>query len=178
MRKKILYKSSSPQPGKKTGLGKFQNVETHDQAMPPGVHPPPADQRGTVCRCNAGNAETAEKTRNDNQLGIISRIAIIPPLLLIRIYQLTLSPYIGKCCRFTPSCSRYSAEAFKVHGFWRGMFLTAYRILRCQPFCRGGYDPVPEKFTFKRQNYIDEASKEEIDEMYDLYNELYLNKEK
>ncbi|MBE6404139.1 MAG: membrane protein insertion efficiency factor YidD [Lentisphaeria bacterium] len=67
------------------------------------------------------------------------------PLLLIRVYQLTLSPFIGQCCRFTPSCSRYATEALKRHGFWYGSILTIYRLIRCQPFCKGGYDPVPPR---------------------------------
>lgn len=63
---------------------------------------------------------------------------------LIRAYQLTLSPYIGQHCRFTPSCSRYATEAIEVHGPWRGSWLAAKRIGRCHPFCEGGLDPVPE----------------------------------
>ncbi len=62
---------------------------------------------------------------------------------LIRIYQLTVAPWIPPCCRFTPSCSHYAMEALAVHGAWRGMWLSCLRLLRCQPFCRGGYDPVP-----------------------------------
>ncbi|MBE6381138.1 MAG: membrane protein insertion efficiency factor YidD [Lentisphaerae bacterium] len=72
-------------------------------------------------------------------------MAILLPLLLIKIYQLTLSPFIGQCCRFEPSCSRYSAEAFRTHGFWRGLILTVYRIIRCNPWCKGGFDPVPPR---------------------------------
>ena len=62
---------------------------------------------------------------------------------IIRIYQAVIAPYLPDCCRFTPTCSHYGAEALRVHGFWRGSALTIWRILRCQPFCRGGYDPVP-----------------------------------
>lgn len=64
-------------------------------------------------------------------------------LALIRGYQLTLSPYIGQHCRFTPSCSRYASEAIALHGPARGSWLAARRILRCHPFCAGGLDPVP-----------------------------------
>lgn len=63
----------------------------------------------------------------------------------IHIYQMTVAPYLPDCCRFTPTCSHYGEEAIRVHGFWRGSWLTLWRILRCQPFCRGGYDPVPPK---------------------------------
>ena len=64
---------------------------------------------------------------------------------LIRAYQLTLSPFVGQHCRFTPSCSRYAAEAIEVHGPGRGTWLTIKRIGRCHPFCDGGLDPVPPK---------------------------------
>lgn len=61
----------------------------------------------------------------------------------IRAYQLLLSPFFGNRCRFTPSCSQYAAEAIDRHGALRGCWLTMRRIVRCQPFCPGGYDPVP-----------------------------------
>jgi len=64
-------------------------------------------------------------------------------LLLIRAYQLTLSPLFGQHCRFTPSCSRYASEAIERYGAWRGGWLALRRIARCHPFCAGGHDPVP-----------------------------------
>ena len=64
---------------------------------------------------------------------------------LIRLYQKFISPLFPGCCRFTPTCSQYGLEAFRKRGFFVGFILTAYRILRCNPFCAGGYDPVPEK---------------------------------
>lgn len=62
---------------------------------------------------------------------------------MIRAYQLVLSPLVGMHCRFTPSCSRYAAEAIRVHGSWRGSWLALRRIARCHPFRPGGIDPVP-----------------------------------
>ena len=65
---------------------------------------------------------------------------------LIRLYQIILSPLKRTpSCRFTPSCSPYAAEAFMKSGFFVGLWLTVRRIFRCNPFCAGGYDPVPEK---------------------------------
>lgn len=62
---------------------------------------------------------------------------------LIRTYQVLLSPFLGDHCRFTPSCSQYAIEAIERHGSIRGSWLAIRRILRCHPFCDGGYDPVP-----------------------------------
>jgi putative membrane protein insertion efficiency factor len=61
----------------------------------------------------------------------------------IRLYQLLLSPLLGANCRFTPSCSAYGAEAIRLHGPWRGGWLTLRRIARCRPGGGWGYDPVP-----------------------------------
>ena len=63
--------------------------------------------------------------------------------LLIKIYRYTISPLLGHRCRFYPSCSHYAEEAIRVHGLFRGLLLAGWRLLRCQPFCRGGIDPVP-----------------------------------
>lgn len=65
--------------------------------------------------------------------------------LPIRAYQRWISPALGHNCRFLPSCSSYALEALRVHGALKGGLLAAFRILRCNPLCRGGYDPVPPK---------------------------------
>ncbi len=64
---------------------------------------------------------------------------------LVRLYQKVISPIKPSCCRFTPTCSAYAIEAFKKRGFFVGLILTVWRILRCNPFGKGGYDPVPTK---------------------------------
>ena len=64
---------------------------------------------------------------------------------LIRLYRKYISPLKPPCCRFTPTCSAYAIEAFMKRGFFVGLILTTGRILRCNPFFKGGYDPVPEK---------------------------------
>jgi len=63
--------------------------------------------------------------------------------LLIRAYQLTLSPLIAPACRFHPSCSEYARQAIAGHGVVRGLALALRRVLSCHPFHPGGYDPVP-----------------------------------
>ena len=69
----------------------------------------------------------------------------------IRIYRKTLSPFIGQQCRFEPTCSHYGEEAIAKHGALRGIILTVWRILRCGPWSKGGYDPVPETFLVKHE---------------------------
>jgi len=63
--------------------------------------------------------------------------------LLIRFYQNFLSPLKPPVCRFTPSCSKYALEAIEKYGPFKGLILAIWRILRCNPFSKGGYDPVP-----------------------------------
>jgi putative membrane protein insertion efficiency factor len=64
-------------------------------------------------------------------------------ILLIRGYQVGISPLLPASCRYYPSCSAYAIEAFERHGVMRGFYLTITRLLRCHPFHTGGYDPVP-----------------------------------
>jgi uncharacterized protein len=66
-------------------------------------------------------------------------------VLVIRLYQWTLSPWLGGACRFEPSCSHYAVQAVQKHGSLRGSFLALRRLLKCHPFHSGGFDPVPEK---------------------------------
>ena len=65
------------------------------------------------------------------------------PILLVQLYQWTLRPFIGAHCRFEPSCSHYAIEALRRHGTLRGGWLSAARVLRCNPWHPGGLDPVP-----------------------------------
>lgn len=73
----------------------------------------------------------------------IRKVLIFPFVVLIRFYQVCISPYTPPSCRYTPTCSQYALEALRVHGLFKGSWLAARRILRCHPFSKGGYDPVP-----------------------------------
>lgn len=64
-------------------------------------------------------------------------------LVLVRAYQLLLSPFAGGACRFQPSCSDYAIGAIETHGLGRGLWLAVRRVARCHPFARPGIDPVP-----------------------------------
>lgn len=65
------------------------------------------------------------------------------PIFLIKFYRSYISPLLGPSCRFYPTCSSYALEAFKTHNFFYAMWLTLWRVLRCNPFSKGGFDPVP-----------------------------------
>jgi putative membrane protein insertion efficiency factor len=71
----------------------------------------------------------------------ISRLPALAIIGLVRLYQLTLSPFVGRQCRFQPTCSNYMIQAVEKYGAARGTLKGVWRILRCQPFCRGGFDP-------------------------------------
>jgi putative membrane protein insertion efficiency factor len=64
-------------------------------------------------------------------------------LFLIKIYQLALSPLLGRSCRFYPTCSAYTQKAIRKYGFFRGIYLGGKRLLKCHPFHPGGVDPLP-----------------------------------
>jgi len=65
-------------------------------------------------------------------------------VLAIKAYRLLLSPWLGGSCRFYPTCSAYALQALEGHGLLKGSYLSLHRLCRCQPFCQGGLDPVPE----------------------------------
>ncbi|HLS42705.1 MAG TPA: membrane protein insertion efficiency factor YidD [Paenalcaligenes sp.] len=72
---------------------------------------------------------------------MIRKLLIAP----IRFYQYVISPWLGRNCRYTPSCSAYAIEAITVHGAMKGLWLGTKRICRCHPWGSSGYDPVPAK---------------------------------
>ena len=77
-------------------------------------------------------------------LGWILRIGPRMPFVwFIRAWRIVVSPFYGQVCRYYPSCSMYGLEAFEIHGVLKGMVLTGWRILRCNPLTHGGVDHVP-----------------------------------
>jgi putative membrane protein insertion efficiency factor len=85
---------------------------------------------------------------------VVARAVVLP----VRVYQRLVSPLIGPRCRFHPSCSEYTAQAVLKHGAIRGIYLGVRRLLRCHPWNPGGFDDVPETFTWRRSPKIQEAA--------------------
>ncbi|MDR2382518.1 MAG: membrane protein insertion efficiency factor YidD [Prevotellaceae bacterium] len=73
----------------------------------------------------------------------LKKILIFVPVILIRAYQILISPHLSPSCRYTPTCSAYAIEALQKHGLFKGAYLAAKRILSCHPWGGSGYDPVP-----------------------------------
>ncbi|HWE08588.1 MAG TPA: membrane protein insertion efficiency factor YidD [Solirubrobacteraceae bacterium] len=84
---------------------------------------------------------------------MVRRLFVLP----IRLYQLLLSPLAGERCKYYPSCSEYAVQAISRFGILRGLVLAAWRLLRCNPWSRGGYDPVEEQRLFKPRPTVSSA---------------------
>jgi len=79
-------------------------------------------------------------------------------LLLVRGYRLLLSPWLQPSCRYEPTCSSYALQALERHGAAAGSYLTLHRLVRCNPFCEGGHDPVPEHAPRLFRHFVTGAS--------------------
>ncbi len=76
---------------------------------------------------------------------MLNKVATFPLLILIRAYQLIISPLLGSNCRFIPTCSEYAMESLRSYGLIKGFYLTIKRIGKCHPWGGHGYDPIPTK---------------------------------
>ena len=76
---------------------------------------------------------------------MVSKYISLPLIVIIRLYQLLISPILGQNCRYLPSCSEYSIKSLKEHGLFRGSILSVKRISRCHPWGSHGFDRVPKK---------------------------------
>ncbi len=144
MREKIQQVSREKKPGKKTSVGVVPVAEDADFTRT--SHNDTSTEN--CCYETAGSRETIKETTAESS--IVKRVfrCLNPKALLIalvKLYRLCISPWFSPCCRFQPSCSSYAQKALEEHGFVKGLFLSFWRIIRCQPFCKGGYDPVPRK---------------------------------
>ncbi len=101
---------------------------------------------------------SAIRDRASRGAGPATRAARVVAVLPIRVYQRLLSPIVGQRCKYYPSCSEYAAQAITKFGILRGLVLAGWRVLRCNPFSHGGYDPVEDQRLFKSRNPAHTAS--------------------
>ena len=79
------------------------------------------------------------------------------PLALIGAYRRWVSPALPRRCKYEPTCSAYAVESVERFGVIRGLILASYRVIRCNPFSHGGFDPVPDRFTLRGLGHIHPA---------------------
>jgi uncharacterized protein len=84
------------------------------------------------------------------RMSYVARALVAP----IRLYQRFLSPMLGSKCGYHPTCSEYTAQALLRHGVLKGLYLGIRRILRCNPLAKGGFDYVPERFSWRRDQAV------------------------
>ena len=143
MFQKVQPARSETQSGQTSPLGELPAVEAKHVCLPHDLDP--QTQNGipdaSAGDCRIGGDVGRGRIASAGNCGFAARVLIT----MIRLYQRVLSPLCYGCCRFYPTCSSYAIEALLTHGFWRGCCLTVWRLLRCQPFCSGGWDPVPPR---------------------------------
>ena len=76
---------------------------------------------------------------------MVSKYISLPIIIIIRLYQLLISPILGQNCRYLPTCSEYSIKSLKEHGLFKGSILSVKRVSKCHPWGSHGFDPVPKK---------------------------------
>ena len=86
-------------------------------------------------------------------MSALRRLAVAP----IRLYQLLISPMVGQRCKYYPSCSEYAVQAIRRFGILRGLVLAAWRLLRCNPWSHGGFDPVEDQRLFTPKTPVPSA---------------------
>ncbi len=84
----------------------------------------------------------------------------IIPIIILKGYRLLISPLFPASCRYEPTCSHYAEEAFRKHGLLWGFCMSLWRLLRCNPFSKGGFDPIPKSVKEWRQSFSRSKSNE------------------
>ena len=143
MQQKVQSVIGNEKSGAPVALGEFPDAQTRPCRVPDSADTPQKNAEVRSDPDDSGNCENACRCRSSvsGSCGFAARMLI----KAVGFYRRFISPLFPPCCRFTPSCSAYAIEALRKRGFWAGSCLTVWRLLRCHPFCRGGYDPVPEK---------------------------------
>ena len=92
--------------------------------------------------CRSSQSDLSEQPRRKRR----STLALLA-IAVVQLYRHSLSAFLGRHCRYQPTCSEFALDAFRLHGFWAGCFLALARLSRCGPFGGHGFDPVPAKLS-------------------------------
>ena len=157
MQQKVRHKSCKEKSGTQTGAG---IIETHRSrisfSMQSCHHSEKKHFEGQNADCEKCSGKLTEAGGNSDP--VKPGCFAVPFILLIKFYRRFISPLFPPCCRFTPTCSMYGIQAIGIHGPVQGLLLTVWRVLRCNPFIKGGYDPVPPKGRWRPLNSDKEES--------------------
>ncbi|MFA6713970.1 MAG: membrane protein insertion efficiency factor YidD [Victivallales bacterium] len=144
MREEIQQVSREKEPGEKAPVGIVPVVESTNITRISDY-----DTSTEDCRTEAAGSRAAVGKTSPGS-GIVKTVlnCLNPKhafIAAVKLYRVCVSPWFPPCCRFEPTCSAYVQDALTEHGLLKGVYLSFLRIIRCHPFCRGGYDPVPPK---------------------------------
>ena len=142
LQQKIQSAFSCPQSGKTVVVGEFPDAQAGSLPVSHSADTPQKIDELQPDSSDSRIDSVVDKTSSFGQRG--RNFAVRMLILPVRFYQLFISPLFPPLCRFHPTCSQYAIEALQKRGIPAGVCLTIWRILRCHPFCKGGYDPVPE----------------------------------
>lgn len=145
MRKKIQQESRGTQSCETVTVGVVSSIKAEDQSKSHGTHYQKADHGQETAGSRAGVELLAGQSRKIAGLVFFWLRPERALILLILGYQKLISPWLPPSCRYVPTCSQYAIEALKLHGVWKGSLLAIWRVMRCHPFIKGGYDPVPPR---------------------------------
>lgn len=105
-----------------------------------------AGNRGSfLSRSSPGRSSPGRLSLRGRAAKVVSSAVSAPIIVALCAYKKLVSPVLPRCCRFEPSCAEYAVAAYRRFGFFRATGLAIFRLLRCQPLCAGGFDPVPQK---------------------------------
>ena len=142
MRKEIQHQSCFEKQSKTSSEGVVPDAEKQSGAGSLHIHCTGCNEEKENAGDTEGYDETSGGIRNVPEREKVSFAILL--LIPVRLYRLLISPWMLPCCRFTPSCSAYAEKALLKHGLFYGGWLAFKRVMRCHPFCEGGYDPVPD----------------------------------
>ncbi len=142
MRKEVQQQGSYEKQSSQIASGVISTSEAENSSCSPCNDSQKVHHDCKTTGCSGRPSSFADQGKHHRK--IVDWLSVSGLMIVIVIgYQKIISPWLPVACRFSPTCSHYAIESLTIHGFFKGSLLTIWRLLRCQPFCRGGFDPVP-----------------------------------